>query len=105
MPEKPIPLRARLEPKVDEKFRQHIRRRGELVKLVVLILKTIDLSTVPLLEITSKLEDMAGTTVKLPATLHGKLKRIADKRKTSMNALLNSALWQYSNSVKRNDEE
>jgi predicted transcriptional regulator len=48
---------------------------------------------------------MAGTTVKLPATLHGKLKRIADKRKTSMNALLNSALWQYSNSVKRNDEE
>jgi hypothetical protein len=63
--------------------------------LIVLILNTIDLRSVPLLEFGSDLEDLVATTVKLPAALHANLKRIASARQSSMNALMNSAIWAY----------
>jgi hypothetical protein len=80
---------------VDARLRKHIGRRGELVTLIVLILNTIDLRSVPLLEFGSDLEDLAATTVKLPAALHANLKRTASARQSSMNALINSAIWAY----------
>jgi hypothetical protein len=80
---------------VDARLRKHIGRRGELVTLIVLILNTIDLRSVPLLEFGSDLEDLVATTVKLPAALHANLKRIASARQSSMNALMNSAIWAY----------
>jgi hypothetical protein len=80
---------------VDARLRKHIGRRGELVTLIVLILNTIDLRSVPVLEFSSDLEDLAVTTVKLPAALHANLKRIASARQSSMNALMNSAIWAY----------
>jgi hypothetical protein len=80
---------------VDARLRKHIDRRGELVTLIVLILNTIDLRSVPLLELGSDLEDLVATTVKLPAALHANLKRIASTRQSSMNALMNSAIWAY----------
>jgi hypothetical protein len=80
---------------VDVRLRKHIDRRGELVTLIVLILNTIDLRSVPVLELSSDLEDLVATTVKLPAALHANLKRIASTRQSSMNALMNSAIWAY----------
>jgi hypothetical protein len=80
---------------VDSRLRRHLNRRGQLVTLIVLILNTIDLRSVPLLEFTSDLEDLEATTVKLPAALHANLKRIASARQSSMNALMNSAIWAY----------
>jgi hypothetical protein len=80
---------------VDARLRKHIDRRGELVTLIVLILNTIDLSSVPVLELGSDLEDLVATTVKLPAALHANLKCIASARQSSMTALMNSAIWAY----------
>lgn len=65
--------------------------------LVVLILNTIDLKTIPVLELGSDLQEWVATTVKLPAALHANLKRIASSRRHSMNALMNSAIWAYTN--------
>ena len=80
---------------VDARLRKHIDRRGELVTLIVLILNTIDLRSVPVLELESDLEDLVATTVKLPAALHANLKCVASARQSSMNALMNSAIWAY----------
>ena len=81
--------------KVDAKLRDRIYRRGELVELIILILKTVDLKTIPLLEISSDLQALAQTTVQLPGALHAKLKKIAANRDSSMNILVNSAVWVY----------
>jgi hypothetical protein len=89
---------------VDVRLREHIGRRGELVTLIVLILNTIDLQSVPVLEFSSDLEDLAATTVKLPASLHANLKRVANLRRSSMNALMNSAIWAYTeDEVRKSD--
>jgi hypothetical protein len=89
---------------VDSRLRRHLGRRGQLVTLIVLILNTIDLMTVPVLEFTSDLEDLVATTVKLPAALHANLKRIASARQSSMNALMNSAIWAYTEERSENDD-
>lgn len=93
--EKTVVFKTRLNAQVDSKLRDRIYRRGELLHLIILILKTVDLSTVPLLELGSDIQKWASTTVELPLTLHAKLKRIAGKRKSSMNTLVNSAVWAY----------
>ena len=101
-PEKTVVLRTRFAAAVDSELRERIYRRGELLQLIILILKTVDLSTVPLLELSSDIQKWAATTVELPSTLHAKLKRIAGKRKSSMNTLVNSAVWAYTH--KQDDE-
>lgn len=88
-------LYTRFDGKVDAELRKKISRRGDLMKMILLILKTIDLTTVPLIEISSDLKSVVHTTVSLPASLHKKIKRIAFKRESSMNALVNSAVWAY----------
>jgi hypothetical protein len=80
---------------VDARLRQNLGRRGELTTLIVLILNTIDLRTVPVLELRSDLEGLLATTVKLPRAIHENLKEVANLRQSSMNALLNSAIWEY----------
>ena len=95
MPDKTVVFRPRLKAEVDAKLRDQVYRRGELFRLVILILKTVDLSSIPLLEMGDDLQSLASTTVKLPAALHARLKRIASKRRSSMNTLLNSAVWAY----------
>ena len=85
---------------VDRRLRSHLCRRGELATLVILILNTIDLSTVPVLELGSDIEGLFATTVKLPVSLHAHLKSIASVRRSSMNALMNSAIWAYVNGDK-----
>lgn len=93
----------RLISEVDSRLRKHIGRRGELVSLIVLILNTIDLTTVPVLELGSDLQELAATTVKLPSALHAMLKQVAMRRRSSMNALLNSAIWAYTDRASKGD--
>ena len=88
---------------VDSRLRRHLSRRGQLVTLIVLILDTIDLMTVPILELGSHLEELIATTVKLPTALHGDLKRIASLRGSSMTALMNSAIWSYTEEMSKKD--
>jgi hypothetical protein len=88
---------------VDSRLRGHLGRRGQLVTLIVLILNTIDLMTVPVLELGSDLEKLFATTVKLPAALHANLKRIASLRGSSMSALMNSAVWAYTEERSKKD--
>jgi hypothetical protein len=88
---------------VDSRFRRQLGRRGELVTLIVLILNTIDLNTVPVRELGSDLEKLVATTVKLPAALHAHLKRIASLRGSSMSALVNSAIWTYMEEISKKD--
>jgi hypothetical protein len=88
---------------VDSSLRKHIDRRGELVTLIVLILNTIDLKSVPVLELKSDLEDLVATTVKLPPSLHANLKHVASMRQSSMNALLNSAISAYTEEKSERD--
>jgi hypothetical protein len=88
---------------VDVKLRKQLGRRGELVTLIVLILNTIDLNTVPVLELGAEIDELLTTTVKLPTNLHANLKRIASSRHKSMNALMNSAIWAYIAEKSRKD--
>jgi hypothetical protein len=88
---------------VDARLRKHLGRRGELVTLIVLILNTIDLRTVPVLELGSDMEELLATTVKLPAALHASLKCVASSRQSSMNALMNSAIWAYTEEKSKKD--
>jgi hypothetical protein len=88
---------------VDARLRKHIDRRGELVTLIVLVLNTIDLKSVPVLELRSDLEDLVVTTVKLPVALHANLKCVASMRQSSMNALLNGAIWAYTEEKSERD--
>jgi hypothetical protein len=88
---------------VDSRLRRHLNRRGHLVTLIVLILNTIDLMTVPALELDPDLEELIATTVKLPAALHADLKRIARLRGTSMSALMNGAIWAYTEEKSKKD--
>jgi hypothetical protein len=88
---------------VDARLRKQLGRRGELVTLIVLILNTIDLTTVPVLELGAEIDELVMTTVKLPAKLHADLKRVAGSRHKSMNALMNSAIWAYTEEKSRED--
>jgi hypothetical protein len=88
---------------VDAKLRKQLGRRGELVRLIVLILNTINLNTVPVLELGADIDEMVTTTVKLPANIHADLKRVASSRPKSMNALMNSAIWAYIAEKSRKD--
>jgi hypothetical protein len=93
----------RLMSDVDSRLRKHLGRRGQLVTLILLILNEIDLQTVPVLELGSDLEELIATTVKLPVALHADLKRIANLRGSSMNALMNSAIWTYTEEMSKKD--
>ena len=92
---KTAPLRPRLIAEADSQLRDRVSRRGELAKQIVLILTSVDLTTIPLLELTSDIRRLAQTTVELPLDIHRRLKKIAQARKTSMNAIVNSAVVEY----------
>ncbi len=79
---------------VDARLREPLGRRGKIAALIIVILNTIDLTTVPVLEVDSNRGELA-TTVELPKDLHANLRHVASLRQTSMNALMNSAIWAY----------
>jgi hypothetical protein len=93
----------KLMPDVDSRLRSHLGRRGHLATIILLILNEIDLKTVPVVELGSDLEELVATTVTLPFALHADLKRIASLRRSSMNALMNSAIWTYTEEMSKKD--
>jgi hypothetical protein len=95
-----VRLRPRFIAEADSGLRGRIRRYGELAQLMVLILTSVDLTTIPILELTSDIRNIAQTTVELPSALYRRLKEIAAARGTSMNAIVNSAVVEY---TKRNE--
>ena len=98
--EETVRLRPRFIAEADSGLRDRIRRYGELAQLMVLILTSVDLTTIPILELTSDIRNIAQTTVELPSSLYRRLKEIAAARGTSMNAIVNSAVVEY---TKRNE--
>ena len=96
--EKEVSVTARLRADVDTKLREHIRRRGELTKVVLFILRNVDLADIPLLSVSSELEKVAVTTLKIPIAIKAALKKVADRRSSSVNALINSAIWAFDES-------
>ncbi len=75
-------------------LRRRTKRRGDLIALITEILESVNLKDV---EATGPVgvRQRSATTVKLPKTLHTKLKRTALERSVSMNALLNGAVLQH----------
>jgi hypothetical protein len=88
-------FRFKLLSRVDERLRQHTRRRGDLQTLIVQALGQVDLTTIPLIEADNPNQMISSTTVRLPIELHDSLKRAAGARRVSMYTLLNSAVWAY----------
>ena len=83
-------LVVRLTEAINEGIRSVIRYRGELSGTVVEAIHAVDLATVPLVDLENK--KLRLTTVTLPAETHKKLKRLAKKRATSMNVMVNTAI-------------
>jgi predicted HicB family RNase H-like nuclease len=80
----------RLVPDVDARLRDFTNTRGKLASLVLDILGTVDLTSVPLREkISGQVE---STSVWVPVELHRKISHAADTRGVSMNLLVNSAI-------------
>lgn len=104
MAKKTILFQPRFVEEADAKLRDAIYRRGELVDLICLILTTVDLATVPLMEFGADMQTFIATSVKLPSTLHAKLKRSAKLRHSSMNQLINSAVVAYTPSSDHKDD-
>ena len=100
MPKDTIPFKTRFLASVDRELRTRTSRRGELLDLVLLVLKTVDLSTIPLLNVSSEKQVLAVTNVNLPSSLHARLKEVAEQRQSSMNALVNSAVWAYTRATR-----
>ena len=90
----------RLLPDIDARLRAHIRRRGDVSAFVLAMLHSVDLWRVPVIRITFKEENAVSTACKLAANDYGELKRIARARQCSINALLNSAIGQYADTLR-----
>jgi hypothetical protein len=85
----------RLMPEVDAEMRNHVRRRGDLAKLIAATLEGVDLAAIPLLQVTFAEEGASETLCKIPAKLYKKAKSTASERGVSTNCLLNSAINAY----------
>jgi glutamate formiminotransferase len=101
MSEKFCLIKPRLTSDVDARLRDRIQpRRGELGKFLILVLKNVNLKTIPLMEISSDLGEFVETTLNIPVSLYNELKRISTQRRASMNKLVNSAVIHYTGKSK-----
>ena len=62
---------------VHARLRKRLGRRGKLATLIIVILNTIDLTTVPVLEVDSNRGELLATTVRLPKHLHANLRHVS----------------------------
>lgn len=97
---KRVTVVLRLLPDVDARLRTHIRRRGDVTSFIVGMLGTVDLWHVPVLSLTFKEEHPISTACKLTANEHSEVKRVAKARHCSINALMNSAIGQYADTLR-----
>ena len=80
---------VRLIEPVNDALRTLIRYRGDLSRMALEALNTVDLKVAALVNAEDMVRD---TTISVPPALHERLKTIADDRETSMNVLVNTAL-------------
>lgn len=85
-----IKLAVRLNEGVNEALRSLIRYRGDLSGMVLEALGGVELESTAL--VSGEDSMVRDTTISLPREVHGRLKRIAKERGTSMNILVNTGL-------------
>jgi hypothetical protein len=92
---------VRLTPRANNLLRSAYHYRGDLSSQLALILDTVNLGKIELTRFPtgraardSEPEDRPKmkTSVRLPVALYDKVKAVADKRNTSVNVILNSAI-------------
>jgi diphthamide biosynthesis methyltransferase len=81
---------VRLNEGINDALRTLLRYRGDLSKMALQALETIDVARVALVSPDEPM--VADTTISMPRTLHKRLKKIAEERRTSMNIVVNTAL-------------
>ena len=90
-----VPVHLRLMPEVAARFRDHIRKRGDVAALILASILETDLENVPLPEVTFVEQKPEKTNYHMPVTVFKRLQAVAAARKCSMNALLNGAIAKY----------
>lgn len=85
-----IKLAVRLNEGINDALRTLIRYRGDLSKMALQALETVDLTRVALVSPDEPM--VADTTISMPRLLHKRLKKVAEDRETSMNIVVNTAL-------------
>lgn len=85
-----IKLAVRLNEGINDALRTRIRYRGDLSKMALEALDTVDLARVALVSPDEPM--VADTTISMPRELHDRLKKIAAQRRASMNIVVNTAL-------------
>src|SRR5258708_34251597 len=88
--EQTIKLAIRLNEAINDALRTLIRYRGDLSAMAIEAIKSIDLESAGLVSAEEKM--VRDTTVTLPKVLHKKLKKLSQKRNSSMNIMVNTAL-------------
>jgi hypothetical protein len=101
MGEKTVPLHIRLMPDIDAAFREHIRHRGDVTKLILSMLKEVNLRKTIIPTICFGESGAEMTFCNLPEEKYMKLKRVAVSRGCSVNALLNSGIEEYTRLLKQ----
>jgi|SRR3954452_12697911 len=93
-------LAVRLDERINDALRTRIRYRGDLAAMAVQALETVDLSNVALVNAERMVRD---TTISMPVKLHDQIKKLAGRRRTSMNIMVNTALahWLAANGAVR----
>ena len=88
-------LPIRLSPEADVLLRPAGAKRGELARRVIEAVSSVDLSHVPVEDrprTPNQGKSYATTTVNIPKKLHLKLTKAAEKRDTSVSALIDGAV-------------
>lgn len=87
-------MSLRLTPEVDQLFRDRIRRRGDLTRLLSAILEAAELDTIELVELGTKSgqQTVEQTSFTVSAEQHQKLTAVSQLRECSINELINSAI-------------
>lgn len=87
-------MSLRLTPEVDRLFRDRIRKRGDLTRLLSAILEAADLETISLVELGNQTtpQTVEQTSFTVTTEQHKELTRVAELRSCSINELINSAI-------------
>lgn len=85
-----VKLAVRLDAGINDALRTLLRYRGDLSRMALQALESVDLARVAL--VSGEEPMVADTTISMPRALHKSLKKIARNRGTSMNIVVNTAL-------------
>ena len=84
-------LVIRLLPGLSEHLRAEMRYRGDLSKMIVEAINSVDLKSVGIVDLSWKTR-LEATMISLPQKMHADLKALSKVRAVSMNVLVNTAV-------------